>query len=92
MEVGPPRFELIEAKDALIKARTETHLVKVKRIKTLTTPALVVADKTVKKGQDLMVQLQFRRNGLAASLLVIAAALVGLFFKIREVDRRGPSG
>ncbi len=91
MEVGPPRFELIEAKDALIKARTETHLVKVKRIKTLTEPAVVIAEKTVKKGQDLMVQLQFRRKGLAASLLVIAAALVGLFFKIREVDRRGPS-
>ena len=92
MEVGPPRFELIEAKDALIKARAETHLVKVKRIKTLTDPAVVIAEKTVKKGQELMVQLQFRRKGLAASLLVIAAALVGLFFKIREVDRRqGPS-
>jgi hypothetical protein len=36
--------------------------------------------------------LQFRRKGLAASLLVIAAALVGLFFKIREIDRRGRSG
>jgi len=92
MEVGPTRFELIEAKDSLIKARAETHRLKVKRIKTLTDPGLVVAQKSVKKGQELMVQLQFRRKGLAASLLVIAAALVGLFFKIREVDRRGPSG
>jgi hypothetical protein len=67
-------------------------MVKVKRIKTLTDPAVVIAQKTVKKGEELMVQLQFRRKGLAASLLVIAAALVALFIKIREVDRRGPSG
>ena len=67
-------------------------MVKVKKIKTLTDPAVVIAQKTVKKGEELMVQLQFRRKGLAASLLVIAAALVGLFFKIREIDRRGGSG
>ncbi len=92
MEVGPPRFELIEAKDALIKARAETHELKLKKIKALTEPGLVVTQKTVKKGQELMVELQFRRKGLAASLLVIGAVLVGLFFKIREVDRRGRSG
>ena len=91
MEVGPPKFELIEAKDSLIRARAETHVLKVKRIKALTDPGVAVAQKTIKKGQELMVEFHFRRKWLAASLLVIAAVLVGLFFKIKEVDRRqGP--
>ncbi len=91
MEVGLPKFELIEAKDNLTKARAESHVLKAKRIKALTDPGVEISQKTIKKGQELMVELQFRRKGLAASLLVIAAVLVGLFFKIREVDRRGRS-
>jgi hypothetical protein len=92
MEVGPPRFELIEAKDSLIKARAETHTLRVEKIKAITDPGRAVAEKTTKKGQELLVELQFRRKGLAASLLVIAAVLVALFIKIREVDRRGRPG
>lgn len=91
MEVGLPKFELIEAKDNLIKARAESHTLKAKKIKVLTDPGVVIAQKTVKKGHQLMAELQFRRKGLAASLLVIGAVLVGLFLKIREVDRRGRS-
>lgn len=91
MEAGLPKFELIEARDALIKARAETHTLKAKRIKTLTDPGVAVAQKAIKKGQELMVEFHFRRKWLAASLLVIGAVLVGLFFKIREVDRRGRS-
>ena len=51
----------------------------------------LTTQKTNKKGHELMVEFHFRRKWLAASLLVIGAVLVGLFFKIREVDRRqGP--
>jgi len=92
MEVGPPRFELIEAKDSLIKARAETHTLRVEKIKAITDPGRAVAEKTTKKGQELLVELQFRRKGLAASLLVIAAVLFALFIKIREIDRRGRPG
>ena len=93
MEIGSPRFELIAAKEALIKARAETHSLQMEKIKAATDPGFIVAQKSFESGQDLLTELQFRRKGLAASLLVIGAVLVGLFFKIREVDRRrrGPS-
>ena len=91
MEIGSPRFELIAAKESLIKARAETHLLQTEKIKAATDPRFIVAQKSFESGQDLLAELQFRRKGLAASLLVIGAVLVGLFFKIREVDRRrGP--
>lgn len=88
MEVGPHRFELIAAKESLIKARAETHSLQMEKIKTATDSGLIVAQKSLQSGQDLLAEVQFRRKGLAASLLVIGAILVGLFFKIKEVDRR----
>ncbi len=91
MEIGAPRFELIAAKESLIKARTETHSLEMKKVKAATDPGLIVAEKSLTSGQDLLTELQFRRKGLVAAMLVIGAVLVGLFLKIREVDRRrGP--
>jgi hypothetical protein len=91
MEIGAPRFELIAAQESLIKARAGTHSLDTEQIKVATDSGLVVAEKSLKTGQDLLAELQFRRKGLAVSMLVIGAVLVGLFFKIREVDRRrGP--
>jgi hypothetical protein len=92
MEIGSPRFELITAKESLIKARAHTHSLDVEKVKTDAESGLIVAQKSLERGQDLMAELQFRRKGLAASLLVIGAVLAGLFFKIREVDRRKRSG
>jgi hypothetical protein len=91
MEVGPPRFELMTAKETLIKARAETHSLKTETMKAATDAGLIIAQKSLVSGQDLLAEVQFRRKGLAASLLVIGAVLAGLFFKIREVDRRKKS-
>src|SRR5574337_1206156 len=91
MEIGSPRFELIAAKESLIKARADIHSLEMEKIKTATDSGLIIAQKSLERGQDLLAEVQFRRKGLAASMLVIVAVLVGLFFKIREVDRRrGP--
>lgn len=88
MEIGSPRFELLAAQESLIKARAATHSLDVKQIKTATDSGLIVAQKSLESGQGLLAEVQFRRKGLAASMLIIAAVLVGLFLKIREVDRR----
>jgi len=92
MEIGAPRFELLAAKESLIKARAETHSLKVEKIKAIADPGVIVAQKSLEHGQDLLAELQFRRKGLAVSMLVIGAVLVGLFLKIREVDRRRGKG
>ena len=38
-------------------------------------------------GAAALDELQFRRKGLAASLLVIGLALVAVFFKIKQIER-----
>ncbi|MDE2059854.1 MAG: hypothetical protein KGL31_01810 [candidate division NC10 bacterium] len=89
MEIGAPRFELIAATESLIKARSAIHSLEVGQIKAATDSGSIVAQKSLESGQGLLAEVQFRRKGLAASMLVIVAVLVGLFFKIRDVDRRG---
>lgn len=89
MEIGIPRFELLAAQESLIKARAATHSLDVEQIKTATDSGMDVAQKSLESGQGLLAEVQFRRKGLAASMLIIVAVLVGLFLKIREVDRRG---
>lgn len=91
MEIGIPRFELITANESLIKARATVHSLDAEAIKTATDSGLEVAQKSLESGHNLLAEVQFRRKGLAASMLIIIAVLVGLFLKIREVDRRrGP--
>lgn len=89
MEIGIPKFELLAAKESLIKARAAAHALDIEQIKTATDSGLGVAQKSLESGQGLLAEVQFRRKGLAASMLIIIAVLVGLFLKIREVDRRG---
>jgi hypothetical protein len=92
MEIGAPRFELLAANESLIKARAATHSLEIDQIKIATDSGLVVAQKSLESGQGLLAEVQFRRKGLATSMLIIVAVLVGLFLKIREVDRRKGSG
>jgi hypothetical protein len=37
-------------------------------------------------------ELQFRRKGLAVSAVIIFALVIGLIFKIRQMERRAKSG
>jgi len=38
-------------------------------------------------GRAALAELQFRRKGLAASLVLVALVLLGLYLKIRQIDR-----
>jgi hypothetical protein len=50
-----------------------------------------VADESHSAGGDALDEYQYRRRGLAVSLVLIALVLVGLALKIREIDRTRPA-
>ncbi|RPJ86945.1 MAG: hypothetical protein EHM18_03620 [Acidobacteria bacterium] len=88
MEVSRARFGLSEGHDALIGARVVVHRFSAGQVKTETDRGMAIARKTRQLGEQALNELQFRRKGLAASLLVIGLALVAVFFKIRQIERR----
>ncbi len=87
MEVSRARFGLSEGHDALVSARVVIHRFSAPQVKTETDRGMAIARKTRQLGIQALDELQFRRKGLAASLLVIGLALVALYFKIQQIER-----
>jgi Cytochrome c7 and related cytochrome c len=88
MEVSQPLFELNGAKTALVKARAAIHGFNLDGVKVAVKPGLEIADKARAKGVKALEDLQFRRKGLAISVLIIIALVVGLILKIRQLERK----
>jgi hypothetical protein len=88
MEVSRPRFELTSARDGLINARVVVHTFKEDALDRVIAPSITVAEKAEHSGADALKELQFRRKGLAVSLIIIALAVVSIYLKIRQIERR----
>lgn len=88
MEVSQPLFEINEAKTALIKARAAIHGFDQTILDKEIEPGLKISEKAYARGLKAMDELQYRRKGLAVSALIILAFIVGLVFKIRQMERK----
>lgn len=88
MEVSEPKFELNEADDALIKARTMIHSLSVEQVRKVIEAGLQKAQDALGAGYQAMADLQFRRKGLAVSTIFILIFAWGLYLKIKDVDRK----
>ena len=92
MDVGNVQFELTSSgTNAAMDARALLHSFDPEQVVTRSQEAREVAAAALAAGQDALGELQFRRKGLAVSLVLIVLVLVGLYLKIREVDRRRTS-
>ena len=88
MEVSQAQFDLNGAKHALVKARAAVHGFAVEAVKKEAEPGLAISAKAYGRGVRALDELQFRRKGLGVSLVIILVVIVGLVFKIRQIDRR----
>lgn len=87
MEVSRPIFELKEARDKLINARVIVHNFSPNAIETAINQGLEITGKAHQAGQEALNEMQFRRKGLATSLLVILLAIAAIYLKIRQLER-----
>lgn len=88
MEVSQAQFDLNGAQTALVKARAGIHAFNMDAVKKETAPGMEIAAKAYTRGQRALEELQFRRKGLGVSVVIIAALVVGLVLKIRQMERR----
>ena len=87
MEVGQAQLDLIQATDALTKARVSVHSFRAAVVAKETVSGTAVTEKTYQAGLQALRERNYRRVGLSISLLVIGATLIGLRFYIREIER-----
>jgi Outer membrane cytochrome MtrC/MtrF-like, domains II/IV/Cytochrome c554 and c-prime len=90
MEVSQAQFELNGAQDALVKAQAAVHTFTPEAVKKEAEPGLAISAKAYARGVRALEELQFRRKGLAVSVLIILAVIGGLVVKIRELERQPP--
>ncbi|MDP2603089.1 MAG: cytochrome c3 family protein [Deltaproteobacteria bacterium] len=86
MEVSQAEFDLNEAKTALVKARAAIHAFSVVTLKKEIDPGLQVSAKAYAGGLKALEELGFRRKWLAVSAVIILGLIVGLVFKIRQME------
>jgi hypothetical protein len=88
MEVSGPMFELkSKGTTAKVEARALIHSFDAGRLLKRAAEGHAAAAAAKKAGIGALDEIQYRRKGLAVSLVLIAGVLLGLYLKIRALDR-----
>jgi 5-methylcytosine-specific restriction endonuclease McrA len=88
VEVSEPLLKQTEARDWLTKARVTLHSFRPERIAEDVKAGRKIADANRETGVQALRESDYRRRGLAVSLLTIFAFTLGLFFWIKEIERK----
>jgi hypothetical protein len=91
MEVSQAKLEQAQARDALTKARVTIHSSQAVKVQEDVRGGLVVAAKTYDVGVKALKERDYRRIGLAVSLMAIALVLLALQLYIREIEKPKPA-
>ncbi|MCK6480516.1 MAG: cytochrome c3 family protein [Planctomycetaceae bacterium] len=90
MEVSDPLFRLSEARDHLTQARVLIHAYDAGKVVEKLAAGEAVAVAARGDGEMALSEIDYRRRGLYVSLFAIGLLAVGIWFKIRDLDRKLP--
>jgi predicted CXXCH cytochrome family protein len=88
MEVTDQELALGEARNRLVLARTEVHAFDPATLVPVIAEGVTILEGVERAGHDARRELQFRRRGLAASMIAILLVVGALAVKIRRLDER----
>jgi predicted CXXCH cytochrome family protein len=86
MEMSDAEHILIDANQRLVQARNVVHAVSLEALRAETDEGRALADEAQQMGIAAFEELQFRRKGLAVSVLFILLVVAGLYLKIRQIE------
>ncbi len=86
MEVGQPQLDLGQARDALTKARVAIHGFQPDRVQAEVQTGLEVARAAQQAGTKALEEYDFRRLGLAISLVLILTVVIGLRLYLKQLE------
>lgn len=87
MEVGQAQIDLLQASDALTKARVAVHSFRAQKVAEEVASGTTVTAKAYEAGVQALRERNRRRLGLTVSLVVIGVTLLGFRLWIREIER-----
>jgi hypothetical protein len=87
MEVSGAMVQLNDAQSELVKARASIHTFDVTAVGKEVEAGLEIAGQSFIEGEEALRDLQIRRLGLAVSVFIIGALILGLVLKIRQIEQ-----
>jgi predicted CXXCH cytochrome family protein len=88
MEVSQGQIELSLAQEALVKSRVQVHAFRLQAVEEAVTEGFTQAHNSFQTGQRALEERDFRRTGLAVSLLTIVLTMAGLWLAVRHIESR----
>lgn len=89
MEVSEALFELEDIGNALTKARTVVHTLRLDSVRTEIDAGLTVAEAAIERGREALREHRYRRVGLGFSAVIILILVLSLALKIRRIEAGG---
>lgn len=87
LEVGDEELKLREARNHLVLSRTEVHTFNPDAVTKVATEGLALTTGVVDAAAAGERELAFRRRGLAAAMVAFLVVVLGLVWKIRQIER-----
>jgi len=87
MEVSDAQMQQDQARDSLTKARVAIHSFNPARVQQDIDAGLQITAKTHAAGAAALKERDYRRKGLALSLLAIVAVVIGLRLFVRQIEK-----
>ncbi len=91
MEVSDGRMQWTSANQELIKARVQVHSFQSERVSEPIEQGLQLAALGRQIGTEALEEKEFRRKGLALSMITIFITMAGLWLAVRALESRGSS-
>ena len=88
MELSAQQLSLAEARTKLTLSRTEVHTFDPKMVGTIVDAGLGLTTAVDQVADTASRELEFRRRGLAVSMVVLLFMVGALVLKIRQIERR----
>jgi hypothetical protein len=88
MEVSDALLEQDQARDSLTKSRVAIHSFDPARVQQDVNAGLQITAKTHQEGAGALKERDYRRKGLALSLLAIVVVVIGLRLYVRKIEGR----
>jgi nitrate/TMAO reductase-like tetraheme cytochrome c subunit len=89
MEVSEAQVRLIDGRENLVKSRLALHAIDPGEMRKPIDAGMAIAKETLAAGQAALREKDFRRWGLALSVILIGIAILAIRFLIRRVETNG---
>jgi len=91
MDVSDEEFAMKNIRQILMRSRTSLHSMDSKEFDALIKSGLEITNKAKTKGNEAVDDYYFRRKGLAVSTIIVTVLVIGLFLKLKKIEKKQKS-